>query len=332
MKLKYLLPSLGLITSTFTLSTSQRISSQVRSEINRPVATLANDVHLREIVTDTFSRKFSDEIKIINYNKLLKKYGHSNGNYVIVDKKACQARIYSPDGDVLYKCEVALGRHIGDKRSGGYMVPGAKLLAYTTPGEFEIAREGSKNASSKKLYGDRVLAISGDHTQQAYKKTQILALHRVPATPMGRLRENVFNNGTLKDNRCSFGCVNFMVESYDKMRSLIKGITTKVYILPEEKGNSLQLVKQKNGTYKFVQTKYRTEAMEHNKSNLTQNRSSVVNSTKITNDTTKNDSIIVNFNIPKSSDTIIGIESKPILDNQSEIIVNDTSLLNSIKL
>ena len=51
-------------------------------------------------------------------------------------------------------------------------------------------------------------------------------------------------------------------ETYDKMRSLIKGISTKVYILPEEKGNSLQLEKQADGTYKFFQSKYRYESME----------------------------------------------------------------------
>lgn len=79
---------------------------------------------------------------------------------------------------------------------------------------------------------------------------------------MGKLRENVFNNKTLKDNRVSFGCVNFLVNSYDKMRSLVKGLKTKVYILPEEKGNSLHLENQKDGSYKFFQTKYRYESQE----------------------------------------------------------------------
>ena len=79
---------------------------------------------------------------------------------------------------------------------------------------------------------------------------------------MGKLRANVLQNKTIKDNRVSFGCVNYLVETYDKMRSLIKGISTKVYILPEEKGNSLQLEKQADGTYKFFQSKYRYESME----------------------------------------------------------------------
>jgi hypothetical protein len=82
---------------------------------------------------------------------------------------------------------------------------------------------------------------------------------------MGKLREYVFQNKTIKDNRVSFGCVNFMVESYDKMRKLITGKGTKVYILPEEKGNSLHLEKQKDGSYKFFQTKYRYESQEKKK-------------------------------------------------------------------
>ena len=268
MKLKYLMPSMGLLFSSFCLNSS-KVTTQAINTAKKPttemISRLNKDFHFREIVCDTFSRKISDERKIIDYNKLLKKYGQKNSNYIIIDKKNCQAKVYSPDGNVLYQTEVALGRHIGDKRGGGYNVKGAQLRAYTTPGEFLICREGSRGAKEEKLYSNRVLAMAGDHTLRDYQRTQILALHQIPSTPMGKLRENVFNNSTLKDNRCSFGCVNFLSNSYDKMRKLISGRNTKVYILPEEVGNSLKLEKQKNGSYKFVQTKYPTEAMEHNK-------------------------------------------------------------------
>ena len=223
----------------------------------------AADSKLQTILTDTFSTKISDKNKIIEFNKLLKKYNKPVENYIIVDKKTCTATVYSPEGDVLQVSEVALGRHIGDKRGGGYGVKGAELRAFTPPGEFDIIFEGAKKTSRDfKLYGKRVLGLSGDHTRQESKISQILALHRVPATPMGKLRENVFNNNTLKDNRVSFGCVNFLADSYDKMRSFIKGLKTKVYILPEEKGNSLHLETQKDGSYKFFQTKYRYESQE----------------------------------------------------------------------
>lgn len=133
---------------------------------------------------------------------------------------------------------------------------GKKLEAYTTPGEFYISREGAlEGTTDMKLYGKRVLVLRGDHTKEASKRKQTLALHRVPSTPMGKLRKNVFNNKTTKDNRVSFGCVNFLVESYDKMRKFINGKNTKVYILPEENGNSLYLEKQQNGSFKFFQKK-----------------------------------------------------------------------------
>ena len=269
MNIRRLVLLLFLLSGTIPAPNTVKIKStnicrdSVQTFVSKHITTtLANDSLFNKMAQDTFSLQFSDAEKIINYNKLLKKYNKPTDNYIIVNKKKCLATVYSPDGDTLYTTEVALGRNIGDKRSGGYKVKGAKLKAYTTPGEFEISREGTSNKHDMKLYNNRVMAISGDHTLTEYKNTQTLALHRVPVSRMGLLREKVLKNKTLKDNRVSFGCVNFLEESYDKMRALIKGVKTKVYILPEEKGNSLFLEKQQDGTYKFVQSKYRTEEME----------------------------------------------------------------------
>lgn len=262
MNLKNTIPSIILGFTTLCASCNKNAAKMVHQKPK-----IENNLHFQKLLKDTFSTKYSDEQKIISYNSMKQLYNGNSSNYIIVDKKKCQAKVYSPLGQLLYKTEVALGQNIGDKRAGGYMVPGAKLSAYTAPGEYTIAREGSSNSKNTKLYGRRVLTLAGDHTQEAYKKSQVLALHRVPKTPMGKLRENVFNNGTIKDNRVSFGCVNFLVESYDKMRKLITGKNTKVYILPEEKGNSLHLEKQKDGSYKFFQTKYRYESQEHKVSN-----------------------------------------------------------------
>ncbi len=229
----------------------------------KTINNLKNDAHLTEIVADSLGKRFSDHEKIISYNKLLKKYGHPVDNYIIIDKKNCKSVVYSPDGDTLNVSEVAVGRHIGDKRGGGYMVKGAKLRAYTTPGEFTICREGArKGSSNEKLYGQKILCLAGEHTQKKYQKSQVLALHQVPLSPMGQLRNKVLKNKSLKDNRVSFGCVNYLAKSFDKMRKFIKGINTKVYILPEEKGNHLRLEPQKDGNYKFFQTKYRYEHQE----------------------------------------------------------------------
>ncbi len=255
MKLKNYIPALIIAAAPAFTTCGKKVTPKIPQ--------LADDPKLQTILVDTFSRKMSDMNKVVEYNKLLKQYGKSNDNYVVIDKKNCKSLVLNPDGDTLQICDVALGKHIGDKRGGGYMVKGAKLAAYTTPGEFTIVKEGGKAGSSnERLYGQKLLMLGGEHTQKAYQKSQILALHRIPKSPMGKLRANVLQNKTIKDNRVSFGCVNYLVETYDKMRSLIKGISTKVYILPEEKGNSLQLEKQADGTYKFFQSKYRYESME----------------------------------------------------------------------
>ena len=256
MKIKTFIPTILIGLSSLT-SCAPKVQKQVE--------TFLTDPKLHTIMADTFSTKFSDELKVVEFNKLLKKYNKICDNYIVVDKKNCLTKVYSPDGDVLYSAEVALGRDIGDKRIGGYGVPNAKVRAYTTPGEFVIRNEGTSNKKDIKLYGDRLLILSGDFIVDEYKGTSVLALHRVPTSPMGKLRENILKNKSIKDNRVSFGCVNFLVEQYDSLRSFIKGKGTKVYILPEEVGNSLHLEKQANGDYKFFQTKYRTEAMENNK-------------------------------------------------------------------
>lgn len=246
-----------------TIAASSFLSSCTENAPVKKIPQLIDDPKFKTILADTFSRSISDESKIIQYNQLLKKYGQGVDNYIIIDKKNCVSKVYNPDGKLLYQNEVALGKNIGDKRSGGYMQSNVPLAAYTTPGEYVISREGTKaGTKDKKLYGDRVLVLHGDHTKEVSKGKQVLALHRVPSSPMGKLRENVLKNSSKKDNRVSFACINYLVDSFDKMRKYIKGVSTKVYILPEEKGNSLYLEKQNNGTYKFFQKKYRYEKQE----------------------------------------------------------------------
>ncbi len=249
---------------TALIATGSILSSCGGKSPTKKIPQFINDPKFTTILADTFSKKITDENKIIEYNKILKKYGQNVDNYIIIDKKNCVAKVYNPDGNLLYSNEVALGRNIGDKRSGGYLQPKVPLAAYTTPGEYVISKEGAKVGSKDyKLYGERVLVLSGDHTKEISKGKQTLALHRIPTSPMGRLRQRVLKNRSKRDNRVSFGCVNYLVETFDKMRSLIKGVSTKVYILPEEKGNSLYLEQQADGTFKFFQKKYRFESQEN---------------------------------------------------------------------
>lgn len=248
-----------LLSFTTPLVTTKPTTTKI---IKTPMEYFERNPKLQELVADTFSVKIDDRTKIIEYNKLLKTHKKEVRNYIIIDKKNCEATIYTPDGDILLKEEIGLGKQKGDKRAGGHRKKHLKQSYTTPPGEYYINREGSKKGSSNEiLYGNRLLSIAGDHTKAESKKSQTIALHQVPTTRL-KTRLKAFNNDNLEDNRMSFGCINFLNESFDRMRKLIKGIKTKVYILPEENGNSLHLEKQKDGTYKFFQTKYRYESQE----------------------------------------------------------------------
>ena len=314
MQLKTFIPGV-IITTSSILGACENNVNKIGNTLDRD---LELNQHFIELVADTFSQKFSDEDKIIEFNKLLKEYNHSQGNYIIIDKKACKATVYSPDGDILNISEVAVGKDIGDLRGGGYKEPKIKLRAYTTPGEYTIRREGCRKGTlDEKLYGKRVLILDGDHTIANSKGKQVLALHQVPSTPMGKLRENVFGNKTLKDNRVSYGCVNFLSSSFDKMRQFIKGIGTKVYILPEEEGNSLFLDHHKNSSYKFVQTKYKTESLEPKQ---------IKNDKKVNNDNSYLD--IIETDIIDLPNTSVPLDT-PLINNTIENISLKFDSINS---
>lgn len=253
----------GLTAIFLSLATPLVCTKPIKTQIVKtPAEYFEHSPKLRELVADTFSIRNDDKTKIIEYNKLLKKYKKQTGNYIIVDKKQCEASIYNSDGELILKEEVGLGKHKGDKRAGGYRKKHFVQSYTTAPGEYYINKEGSiKGTRNERLYGKRLFTLVGEHTKQESKKSQTLALHQIPNSRRQE-RTKAFNNNTLEDNRMSYGCVNFLDDAFDRMRKNIRGIKTKVYILPEEEGNSLHLEKQKDGSYKFFQTKYRYESQE----------------------------------------------------------------------
>lgn len=190
----------------------------------------------------------SDNERIIEYNKK-----NVKENYVIIDKKNCTAKVYSPDGKVLKSYEVGLGMDIGDKRAGGYNGAWASnLRKYTTPGEFTL---GGQTSDDNIKYGKNLFVIEGDNVAKDSKESQVTAIHQVPTTRLEE-RNKLFNNNSLADNRMSYGCINLLKEDIEDMQKYIKGNGSKLYILPEEHDNKLQLEQQPDGSYKFVQTKY----------------------------------------------------------------------------
>lgn len=228
----------------------------------KEIPVLANDVRLTEIIADTFSRKIPDASKIIHFNKICDEYrqaGERALNYAIVNKKKCEMIVYSPKGDTLERFRILLGRHIGDKRAGGYADHSKNPRCYTAPGDFEISYIGqSRHPKDARLYGTNLFFLKGDHTEKAYIGKQSNAIHQIPDSWVKTSRLRAMCSKTLADNRKSFGCVELTAQDCNKLKKyLVKG--SKVYVLPEEKGNSLALEKLDNGTYKFVQTKYPAE-------------------------------------------------------------------------
>jgi len=91
-------------------------------------------------------------------------------------------------------------------------------------------------------------------TERLADTKSVMGLHQIPNSLI-KERLSKFNNGTIKDNRMSYGCVNFQLKDIENLKTIVKP-GSKVYILPEESDNSLKLKKAAGDKYIFVQSKY----------------------------------------------------------------------------
>ncbi len=197
----------------------------------------------------------SDEQRIVEYNK-----NHYNGEYYgIVDKKSCQLKIYDKDGNVVRTFTVGVGKLKGDDLCSYYLERAYKTdkqdLAeqgrYTTAGEFTLDEYTNYNYSNyiSQIDGKhKIMDLKGDNKGE---RSGNMAIHMVP-NYCREQREAWLDSETTSDNRMSYGCVNLKESDYDEMHAYL-GEGDKLYVLPEEEGNKLQLEKQSNGTYKFEQ-------------------------------------------------------------------------------
>ncbi len=196
----------------------------------------------------------NDLTKIIQYNK--KNY---KGNfYGVVDKKTCQLMIFDKSGKVVKRITVGIGKTKGDGLSNYYQdhykhtsdAYKAESNRFTTPGEFTLD-EAPGNPNHKGYMGNdgtyRSMGLKGDN--RGVRSGQ-QAIHVVYNNDPNRIK-GIKSKGT-EDNRMSYGCVNLLQEDYDTMHKYL-GEGDKIFILPEEKGNSLKLEKQADGTYVFHQ-------------------------------------------------------------------------------
>ena len=194
-----------------------------------------------------------DTSRIIEYNKK----NYTGDYYGIVDKKTCQLKIYNKDGKVLKTFTVGVGKTKGDNLGAYYLdhyyktndKEKAESNRYTTAGEFTLDDYESKSSAYTGKDGkSKVMALKGDNRGVRSGQMSIHMLYK----PNYDQRKQAIDSPGLEDNRMSYGCVNLTEEDYDMMHSYL-GEGDKIYVLPEEQGNKLQLQKQKDGTYKFEQ-------------------------------------------------------------------------------
>lgn len=209
----------------------------------------------------------NDTQKIIEYNK-----NHATGNYVIIDKKTCKATVYNKAGQVLQSYEVLLGSDVGDDMNTSTAADPSKRRQQTVPGEFTLGprqnkfggcyslgntnetmdpdieyRKDAPGSGGKKAYGGMFQAIHGTAT---------------------RNRDALYNDGNLANNRVSMGCVNIPLDDLAEMEQKYGiGQGSKLYILPEDRGNYLKLETQADGTTKFV-TQYADESQNQKRAKV----------------------------------------------------------------
>lgn len=198
--------------------------------------------------------------RIIEYNKK-----HAKGNYVIVDKKTCQATVYSKDGKPLKSYEVLLGATKGDNLSTAF-AKDTKVAAAgrrTVPGEFKLGGRVNQFGGMR-ITGERSETMDPDVEIREWmpgywgkKKMVGRGSQAIHGTADREHRDKLYNDGNLDNNRQSMGCINIPLKDLNEMESKygIKANST-LYVLPETQGNELVLSKQKDGTVKFL-TKYK---------------------------------------------------------------------------
>lgn len=195
----------------------------------------------------------TDTDRIVEYNKK----NYNGDHYAIVDKKTCQLKIYDKEGNVLKTLTVGVGKKVGDNLGTYYLDRAYKTKdaykaeqgRYTTPGEFTLDenKKATPDYISKKDGKVKVMDLKGDNRGERAGQQ---AIHMIPNSHQDRNAR--IDSATTDDNRMSYGCVNLKESDFDILSQYV-GEGDKIYILPEEKGNKLQLEKQQDGSYQFEQ-------------------------------------------------------------------------------
>mgnify|MGYP001042889235 CR=1 FL=1 len=143
--------------------------------------------------------------------------------YVVIDKKAARAYLFTGQGKALGDAPVLIGVQPGDDATPGI---GAKSLSEigpaerTTPAGRFLAKFGKAAGNQKVLWVDYATSV---------------ALHTIPVGNKEKRRERMLSK-TIADNRITFGCINVPKVFYNKgVVPLFQKKGGYVYILPDIK-------------------------------------------------------------------------------------------------
>lgn len=170
--------------------------------------------------------KLSDEQKIVSFHN-----DKPEDTYLIVDKKNAVMKLYT-GGNLTKSFEVGVGQNPGDAQTVTKVKDGKTDWTggnkSTGAGIYTIS---NINPASEEYYNEPAFNLKNENGIEV-----ATTIHGTP-----KPRRIKFNNGTVVDNRMSNGCINGKCEDLKELYGQLD-INTKVYILPEDKGNSFQII------------------------------------------------------------------------------------------
>ncbi len=216
---------------------------------NLPVRRLGLFQSTRNEIVREVNGLHSSKDRVLKFHQITQ----NNKPFIIVDKAQSVAMLYS-QGQLQKTVPVGVGRTGGDSLNTvtyDFKNNIFGTTGLTTPsGQFSLKPVGN-NCVNRSSYqrSNRINAVLLDGVQHPadYAINSSLALHQIPNEEMAS-RLSLFSVSGRRG--MSTGCINFKPKDYEE---LMKGVDAKtpVYILPEECGNTLELVTAPNSRLWF---------------------------------------------------------------------------------
>lgn len=184
--------------------------------------------------------------KIIEFEKIT----NNKKPFIIINKAKSIAEIHK-ENQVINKFDIGVGKTIGDDLNTATYKNGVFSKTGTTTPSGQFVTQAPYIKDSK------TLILKGIQHPIDFKQPVLLALHD---TFNNQEKLKILNSQTGRKG-ISSGCVNFKPEDFTELMKEIPSTGTQVYILPEEQGNSLELISLQNGLW--FKTNYRDKQKQN---------------------------------------------------------------------